>query len=111
MNINLIINEVQTKNINRYLINENENADQKDPYPFSYTLNTHKTICASDNNRNLTLIAFIPSAVRDFHMRMILRNTWANYFFLNKKRMRYAFMVGLSTNENVNKMVIRVFFF
>jgi hypothetical protein len=77
-----------------------------DPYPFSYILNSNETICEPHiPGNNLTFVAFIPSAVHDFHMRMILRSTWANYLFMNRNKMRYVFMIGSSTNEYVNQMV------
>jgi hypothetical protein len=82
-----------------------------DPYPFSYILNPNETICEPHKpGNNLTILAFIPSSVHDYHMRMILRSTWTNYLFLDWQKIKYVFMVGFSTNETVNQMVIQIEF-
>jgi hypothetical protein len=99
-------NLTKTSIIIKHSKNEQISRNKIDPYPFSYILNSNETICEPQiPGNNLTFVAFIPCAVQDYQKRMILRNTWANYLFMNRNKMRYVFMIGLSTNQTVNKMV------
>ncbi len=123
--LNKQINELATESSIDNLLNaiEKSNKDlsnnykeyevdkhRKESYPFSYILNPEGRICEPHLRANLTMLVFIPSTVDNYQMRMVLRSTWANYLFMNKRKMRYVFMVGLSKSETVNEMVIQIRF-